>query len=188
MKNSQNYENALKEGKCVVRKVWASTTSDKMNVQFQQEYDKAIAEGGNILAAISMGLDPSEMNKTRPTALWALVPSMLEAKGILEGEYFTSDRVVTVEDVFGVSACIQIVENTTKNDRRKEHQPKVNPQTNEVLLYNGEPIYVHTQLIPGTKPNHKYQPHNGTMSLMDWKSKVSTEVKEGEEVAVEADF
>lgn len=185
MKNSQVFEAALAEGKCIIRRVWANAKNpEQVTIQFQQEFERP-NEGGNLLVALAQGIEGNLKN--RPTALWSFKRSVVEAKGIALGDYFDTDKVITGKDVFGVDVAIRVIENTTQNPKAPNQQPKRNATTNEVLTYDGNPIYMHTDLVEGTEPVLKLMQSNGTISSLDWAAEKSVKHEVGQEVPVEAE-
>lgn len=132
-----------------IRKIWVNTQSEKdqVTVQFAQKIDH-----------------PSQLNKI------ALVAQALDSLGSGVTTALVSMKREVVEDLFGTTdadysdqpfdqwpsaetleaktgkLAISVVENTTQNPNSPNQKPKINPSTDEVITYNGKPIYRHTSL------------------------------------------
>lgn len=151
-----------------VRKIFAATTNpNQLTVQFQQSIPE-IAGGSNPLLAMAQGVSN---NSNGPTALFPFNKTVLENAGVsevdlsnasLEEQRALYEKIR--DNVFnGQEVAIEITENTLNNrefavsivttDNAKERaallpegDPKVNPTTGEILMYNGKAIYRHAQL------------------------------------------
>jgi hypothetical protein len=129
--------------KLKVRRIWVNTNSskDQVTVQLSQQVEGS----SNPLLALTQGINPT-------STITALVSFKAEvAEKIFGTTDFTApdvDDFNTHMDLKGTALenmNISVVENTTKNPNF-DQEPKIDPSNNDVLCYNGKPIYRHTEL------------------------------------------
>lgn len=149
-----------------IRKIWVNEGSEKdqVTVQFASQLENvnnnkliAAAQGGE-------GYGPS------------LVTALLSFKAEVAQEMFGTTSQDYSDDVFenwpeatafeakvGEPIAIQVVENTTKNPLSPNQTPKINPQTQEILCFDGQPIYRHTEVVLATAVKTVLLKHNSVM-------------------------
>lgn len=184
-----NYNLKLKTGTCLVRRIFKNTNGkNKLTVQFQQfKNNRPVTQSTNTgrLAAMANGMDPIEEG-TNATTLMSFAPGVLSTLGFGEGDYYDGSNPVVHASQLWPSIegdlNIQIVENTTP--AYFGQQPKINPETKEILCLNGAPIYVHDDIVEG-EPNDVYVRHTDTMTKEQYDSYMSAQVKTGQPVPEE---
>lgn len=153
----------------LVRRIWPNANSEKnqVNVMLQQTFEGS----GNPLIQITQGIK----NETKAVAVVSFANDQaMKYFGTVDADYSErpSSEWPTLENIeaeAGMKACLQITESLTPNPARKNPTPQVNPQTNEVLLQNGSPIYREVTLVVG-EPSHTFITHNGTIPAEAFKS------------------
>lgn len=148
-----------------IRKIWTNTNSDKdqVSVQFSQEMEGSTASNPLINAAQGTSFGP-----TYPTTILSFkAEKAMEYFGTADVDYSDvefADRpgVESFEEAVGGPVAISIVENTERDPNRPNQEPKLNPQTGEVLLYDGSPIYRHTELTLAADAKTILLKHNDT--------------------------
>lgn len=149
-----------------IRKIWTNNNSDKdqVSVQFSQEMEGSVSQNALISAAQGTNFGP-----TVPTAILSFKTSKAqEYFGTTDADYSDmpfADRpgVEAFEEAVGGQIAISIVENTERNPNQPNQTPKINPQTGEVLLHDGSPIYRHTEITLEVDANLTLLKHNGTV-------------------------
>lgn len=174
MNYSKEFTASLEDGKTMVRKIWKNPRRDgQYTVQVMQELETQSTESN--LIAIAQGID----NKPRVTALLSFkgdalakrgidVPK-LDAKGMDGVTYcFEGEPTLEAQTVFnGVDVEIQILENHVRNPYAESQQPKINPNTSEVLTKNGKAIYRHTSIVPKGSAQHEFIQHDTVSTNVD---------------------
>jgi hypothetical protein len=153
---SQEFKAALKTGKVLVRQIFdnPNSTKNQATIQFVQMLPEGVGatgDSGEIVAALQ-GIP--NLRQT-VTSLMSVKKEVLQAKGIAFGYYCEDDNILTAEEIVGFDINIQVKEDTVKNSLSPSQTPKKNPTTDEVLTYQGKPIYRHTTVVKG-EPNHVF--------------------------------
>ena len=118
-----------------------NSTKDQVTVQFAQTTEGT----GNPLLALTQGISGTGIitclvSFARKQAVALFGADTYDAPDLDDPEtYMDAPEVLA-------NAQISVVENTVRNPNQPNQQPKIDPRTNEVLGYNGEPIYRHTEL------------------------------------------
>lgn len=148
-----------------IRKIWTNenSTKDQVTVQFVQEVEGSTASNALVNAAQGTSFGPST------------VTGLLSFKSEKAEEYFgTTDAdysdvaqaerpgVERFEEAVGENIAISVVENTERDPNRPNQEPKINPQTGEVLLSDGSPIYRHTEVVVASEVQTILLKHNAT--------------------------
>lgn len=148
-----------------VRKIWENTNSqkDQVSVMFAQQYEN---NTGSVLIAAAQGT-----GNFGPSMLTTIMSfnreKAIEYFGTTEADYSTEPfenwgDPSKFEAAVGKKVVISVEENLTPNPQQKNHQPKTNPTTGEILLSDGSPIYRHTELaVEGTEKTIMLK-HNAT--------------------------
>ena len=174
------FQQALETGKVIVRRAWLNNRSrkDQVSVQFMQEIESPNA-GGNALVAVAQGVGNGKQRITdvlsfaRPQFLQLFGLDSIDEEGV---NYYDSDVEPPIaEDIFGMEVNISVTENTDPREyddngnavrEMNLRQAKLNPQTNEYLMSNGEHIYRHTKMAPG-EATHQFLRHDSTVHAQD---------------------
>lgn len=186
--NSNAYNLALEAGTCLIRQIFKNPNGkNKYTVQFEQkvDLDRPLPENGiDELSLYANGLENIESKPQK--AIMSFAPFVLEKVGMLVEGYINGGEPVHASALFPhlkeVDFNIQVVEDTTPDYTTQS--VKINPQTNEVLLYNGNPIYSHVKLVTG-EPKHSLIAHTSTVSKMEYNA--SLIAIEGDEVPADAE-
>lgn len=172
------FENALKTGKVLVRKTWENQNSPgQISVQFMQRVKSPANVTASPLVLIAQGIDAENAGYNKVTTILSFAEDFFNSLGIDLGDvYLDADYAegsnLFADNIFGEEVTIHVVENTTiatwVDDDGVEHErnqdPKRNPRTMEILTFNGQPIYRHTELVPVSQEvENIFLRHNGTM-------------------------
>lgn len=152
----ERFPKALGTGKpFVVQSFMKDSKTAPVAVQFAQQI---IRDNDNPVLSLQLGGNMG----TIITTIKNFTLEQAKKLGLNNGEerkIFSDDNVIFVETISPMSLEIAVVENTTKNEKLRSQQPKVNPVTGEILTYNKQPIYVHTDLVVKEKVvRHFLQP------------------------------
>lgn len=152
----ERFSKALASGKpFVVQSFLRESKTAPVAVQFAQ---LILREGSNPVLSLQLGGNTG----TIITTIKNFTIEQAKKLGLNNGEeqkIFNDNNVIFVERISPMALEIAVVENTTKNEKLRSQQPKVNPVTGEILTYNGQPIYVHTDLVVKEKVvRHFLQP------------------------------
>ena len=148
-----NFNDALTTGKVVVLQTRTNTNSSKNQVGVQ--FIQRIKSGGSTSALVALAQGIEDAGYTKGTAWFSFNADVIAKLGLeADKNYRDADEVVYGSDLFdGAEVNIQITENTEANPDNPGLTPKINPQTAEVQMFNGAPIYRHTTLVAGTAVN-----------------------------------
>jgi len=172
MKNNTTFAAILlAAGPVFIRKAWVNTNSkkgDQVSIQMFQVI-KSSSEGPGLIGAISQGIEGAGTQKV--TAIQSVRRDIAEkalGHNFDNGDLDFSnvgggtDQAVPASILFGdTEVNIQVTENFTPNAFAKNHEPKMNPSTEEVVeavnpaTGQASPVYRHTELVAGDA-NHKY--------------------------------
>jgi len=163
------YLELLATGAVVARKIWVNETSTKDQVTLQVAQKIKLPEEATVLsnkvAALSQGFDPSKVGFNTVTALISMKREIAQQMlGTVSEDFSQTDKGIDLSKVFGFKLEVNVVENTTKNPKSTKQTPKVNPSTNETLLYNGQPIYRHTSLVEAGTAKSTFLRHTSTLA------------------------
>lgn len=133
----------MKRQDLLIRRIWKNTnsTKDQYTVQFFQVIS------GNPLLAITQ-------NVSFDSKLTALVSFSKEQCEKVFGTLSFDPKDENDPKTFMAAPAIlkgysiSVVENTTQNPNNPNQTAKINPKTAEVLTFNGNSIYRHTDLVP----------------------------------------
>lgn len=152
--------------KLKIRKIWLNFNSEKnqVTVQFAQQVEGGTNQNALVAAAQGTNFGPG------------MVTSLLSFKADKALEYFgTTDadysdqpfeqwpNATAFAEAVGGELAISVIENTKADPNRRTPQaPKNNPQTGEILLHDGSPIYRHTEVAIAAEVKTVLLKHNGT--------------------------
>ena len=156
------YENTLATGQVVVRRFWYNTQSsrDQVSVQFAQKVERPSTgvSANSSLIALEQGSEELD-NTTTVTAIRSFsAEKAREIFGATEGSFVEGGTPVLGNDVYSklggapTEVAIQVTENFTKNRYAKNHDPKINPASGEVVMAMNPatdtlmPVYRHTDI------------------------------------------
>jgi len=158
----------LATGVVVARRIWVNENSTKNQVTLQVAQKVKLPEEATVLsnkiAALSQGFDPETVGYNTVTSLISMKGDIAQKMlGTVNEDFSKSDKGIDVSALFGFKTEIQVVENTIKNPKSTKQTPKINPSTEETLLYNGSPIYRHTALVEAGSAKSVYLRHNDVL-------------------------
>lgn len=161
-----------------IRKIWVNTNSDKnqVSVQFCQEVEGSTASNALVNAAQGTSFGPSLL-----TAIFSFAADKaMEYFGTTEADYSDvamAERpgIQAFEEAVGSPLAISVVENTERDPNRSNQEPKINPQSGEILLHDGSPIYRHTELVTVADVKTRLLKHNGTAPASAFETVATTE-------------
>tara|TARA_R110002012_G_scaffold38211_2_gene106676 strand:+ start:257 stop:841 length:585 start_codon:yes stop_codon:yes gene_type:complete len=156
------YENTLATGQVVVRRFWYNTQSsrDQVSVQFAQKVERPSTgvSANSSLIALEQGSEELD-NTTTVTAIRSFsAEKAREIFGATEGSFVEGGTPILGNDVYSklggapTEVAIQVTENFTKNRYAKNHDPKINPASGEVVMAMNPatdtlmPVYRHTDI------------------------------------------
>ena len=150
--------------KVQVRRIWPNANSNKnqINVMLQQTFKGS----SNPLLAITQGIT----GETKAVAVVSFSEEQaMKYFGTTDADYSNKPQaewptIENIEAEAGIEFQLQITESLTPNPARKNPTPKVNPQTNEVLLKDGSPIYREVFLMPASEAHNTFINHNGSVA------------------------
>ena len=157
-----NYQEALESGVVIIGKTWDNKNKpEQMTVQFvQQQENELIVEPENFMGLLAQGVTNKPSNVHALVSFKKEVATKLGIK--IDYDYEANDEVVLASDLSGKEVNLQIVESTTPT--YPTQSPKINPQTNEVLLLGDKEIYRNVLVVPGVA-NHVRIKHDKTRAL-----------------------
>jgi hypothetical protein len=166
MSYSQEFSTKLSKGAVMLRKAWPNTNSSKnqISVQVMQEIQSSLGNNGSEAAVVALTQGASPTQKV--TAILSFDKDVIEQNLSREIDAVVTfheedDQVINSGVLFGGLAeiDIQVTENTEPNPYAKQQNPKINPSTQEVLLFEGKEIYRHTTcVLKGTAKHTFLQP------------------------------
>lgn len=154
-----SWKELFETGVVVATAVWKNLNSnkDQVTLQVHQKKDNPSANT-NRLVSIAQGGSAGG----RATALHPFKREVFEGLFGVEvpedGSQYSfrdEDVAVDVSEVLGFPVNIKVTENFDKNEYGpdgevvRELEPKINPNTEEVLKKDGKEIYRHTELVDG---------------------------------------
>lgn len=125
------------------------------------------ATGNNLLIAAAQG--SANYGPSMITALMSFnAEKALEYFGTTDADYSeeafeTWPSAEKFEEAVGQKIAISVIENLTPNPAQTNPQPKINPQTGEILLSDGSPIYRHTEVVISGTEQTVLLKHNSTV-------------------------
>jgi hypothetical protein len=148
----QKFPVTLNTGKCFISSIFINDNAKTapVTVQFAQ---KIVGENNNPILTKTLGGNSFQV-------VTDLIPFTMEraiAYGLVNSSgtprVLTDDNPFFAEDIFEAECNIAVIENTIKNENKPKQQPKVNPVTGEIITYQGQPVYRHTQfqVVPSTQ-------------------------------------
>ena len=156
------YQEALELGLVIIRKTWANQNNpEQITVQFVQQQENEISvDPENFMGLFAQGVTNKPSNVHALVSFKKEVATSLGIK--IDHDYAGNGEVLLANDLSGREVNLQIVESTTP--AYATQQPKINPQTNEVLLFNGKEIYRNVFVVPGVA-NHTKIKHDSVRAL-----------------------
>ena len=170
MSNSKAFDQALNEGKVVLRAMWfnAKAKSNKITLQFaarvnrnevDAEFFSGASQNSNPLVAMASGFDQAfnvtalaswnQAKLTEKLSLTADFVKQLLASGPDRQILFSDkDTVITASELYGQPVAIH-AERTTFANPFTMQKPVSAPNGSNVVSYEGKDVYQHTELIPG---------------------------------------
>lgn len=164
-------QQALDQGKVLVRRIFpnSNSTKNQVTVQFYQRIAVPSEGNTNMLVALAQGIEGAGYNNVTANFSFnsdTVNKLMPEVDVEQDNNFFEQDVVVEANALFGdIVVNIEVEENNDPNeydangDPVRTLDPKVNPTTSEVLEKGGQPIYRHTRLVAG-EANHVFLQHD----------------------------
>ena len=172
MNYGKKFSEALKAGKCLVRRVWNNENSKKEQVSIQliqfianNAGDTPSGERSVIIGKLQ-GVENA--GYTMVTAVASVAKNVAETLKLEVKDYYANDEVIDFSELFGEEVSIVILE--SKEQTRLDaltgevakdakgnplmwelDQCKVNPQTQGVLLHDGARIYRNSAMGLGNR-------------------------------------
>lgn len=176
MSNSKAFETALESGQVVLRAMWHNPTAKRLPITLQfaarvqrdeidPDFFTGTASVSNPLVAIAGGF--GQVFNITALAAWSL--EQLEKKMNFDAKFKTAllassaqkqimfsdkDAVITAKQLFGVDVSIHVERTTFANPFTKSQTPVSGPNGDNVVEFDGKPLYQHTWLVVG--PAHEF--------------------------------
>lgn len=135
---------------CVVRRTFTRESSEQITVQFAQRIAVPSSSSSNSLVAKAQGIEQAGTNMV--TALMSFSKAGFKSMFGEEVDFdtnFINTEAPLASDLFKEEVNIEVTESTSINPYNDNQQAKLNPSTMEEVLFKGEPVYRHTELIGG---------------------------------------
>ena len=175
-----NYNEALNQGKVVLKRTFTRSTSKNVRMVFQQVLPREQSNTTYSPLAEALGMD-----QLRPRVLTAILtasPEFIDTHGLEANyEYDKGDTVVVADELFTSAVAIQVTE-THQKDPANPAGPKM--VDDKFVTSNGKKVYVYTRLVDASTVNNVLLPSDPRSEWIPTKEvldQVLAEMQDGEE-------
>ena len=180
------FQEAFESGALIVNAMWwnANAAKAQVSIQFIQRFNRnempteffTANSGGNPLIGIAVGSGPRTHFDATAIANWSLEnlksrlniskdfeTKLKKSSGEATIKMANTDTVITAKALYGVDVVLYVERSTVRNPKSMKQTPILaNLSTGAVMMYQNEPLYQHTKLVPGTTPVFVFSGHSTT--------------------------